>query len=184
MNNNTNVNLIVALSKNNGIGIENTIPWRISSDLKKFRHYTSPKNINHKTAVIMGKKTYYSINKPLVNRDNLILSTSLNIEETFNNKNIIKSFSKIKYIEDFIKLKQYNEVWIIGGSKIYDLFFNYNGLLKPQNLYITYIDENFKCDTFFPIIDTNVYKFVSQETHNSNGNDYDYTILDRVYTRI
>ena len=114
----------------------------------------------------------------------LILSTNLNIEETFNNKNIIKSFSKIKYIEDFIKLKQYNEVWIIGGSKIYDLFLNYNGLLKPQNLYITYINENFKCDTFFPIIDTNVYKFVSQETHNSNGNDYDYTILDRVYTRI
>lgn len=185
--NNINVNLIVAFCKNNGIGNENSIPWKISSDLKKFKKYTSPKQNMQSSAIIMGKNTYNSIKKPLVNRDNLILSSTLNIDETFDNKNIVKSFSKVEKIEDFIKLKNYDEVWIIGGSKIYDLFLNSyfnDGLLKPTNLYITYIDEDFECDTFFPAIDTNIYKFVSQETHDTNGKEYDYTILDRLYTRI
>lgn len=185
--NNINVNLIVAFCKNNGIGNENSIPWKISSDLKKFKKYTSPKQNMQSSAIIMGKNTYNSIKKPLVNRDNLILSSTLNIDETFDNKNIVKSFSKVERIEDFVKLKNYDEVWIIGGLKIYDLFLNSypnDGLLKPTNLYITYIDEEFECDTFFPAIDTNIYKFVSQETHDTNGKDYDYTILDRLYTRI
>ena len=185
--NNINVNLIVAFCKNNGIGNENNIPWKISSDLKKFKKYTSPKQNMQSSAIIMGKNTYNSIKKPLVNRDNLILSSTLNIDETFDNKNIVKSFSKVEKIEDFIKLKNYDEVWIIGGSKIYDLFLNSyhnDGLLKPTNLYITYIDEDFECDTFFPTIDTNIYKFVSQETHDTNGKEYNYTILDRLYTRI
>ena len=186
-NNNINVNLIVALCKNNGIGKKNTIPWEISSDLKKFKKYTSPKNNTQSSAIIMGKNTFTSIVKPLPNRDNLILSSTLNIDEVFDNKNIVKSFSKIESLEDFIKLKNYDEVWIIGGSKIYDLLLNnysIEGLLNPKNLYITYIDEDFECDTFFPTIDTNIYKFVSQETHNTNGKEYDYTILDRFYTRI
>ena len=185
--NNINVNLIVAFCKNNGIGNENSIPWKISSDLKKFKKYTSPKQNMQSSAIIMGKNTYNSIKKPLVNRDNLILSSTLNIDETFDNKNIVKSFSKVERIEDFVKLKNYDEVWIIGGSKIYDLFLNgyrNDGLLKPTNLYITYIDEEFECDTIFPAIDTNIYKFVSQETHDTNGKEYDYTILDRLYTRI
>ena len=185
--NNINVNLIVAFCKNNGIGNENSIPWKISSDLKKFKKYTSPKQNMQSSAIIMGKNTYNSIKKPLVNRDNLILSSTLNIDETFDNKNIVKSFSKVERIEDFVKLKNYDEVWIIGGSKIYDLFLNSyrnSGLLKPTNLYITYIDEDFECDTFFPAIDTNIYKFVSQETHDTNGKEYNYTILDRLYTRI
>ena len=185
--NNINVNLIVAFCKNNGIGNENSIPWKISSDLKKFKKYTSPKQNMQSSAIIMGKNTYNSIKKPLVNRDNLILSSTLNIDETFDNKNIVKSFSKVERIEDFVKLKNYDEVWIIGGSKIYDLFLNSyrnSGLLKPTNLYITYIDEDFECDTFFPTIDTNIYKFVSQETHDTNGKEYNYTILDRLYTRI
>lgn len=184
---NNNVNLIVAFCKNNGIGNENSIPWKISSDLKKFKKYTSPKQNIQSSAIIMGKNTYNSIKKPLVNRDNLILSSTLNIDETFDNKNIVKSFSKVERIEDFVKLKNYDEVWIIGGSKIYDLFLNSyrnDGLLKPKNLYITYIDEEFECDTFFPAIDTNIYKFVSQETHDTNGKEYDYTILDTLYTRI
>lgn len=189
MNNNNiiNINLIVAFCKNNGIGNENSIPWKISSDLKKFKKYTSPKQNMQSSAIIMGKNTYNSIKKPLVNRDNLILSSTLNIDETFDNKNIVKSFSKVERIEDFVKLKNYDEVWIIGGSKIYDLFLNSysnDGLLKPTNLYITYIDEDLECDTFFPTIDTNIYKFVSQETHDTNGKEYDYTILDRVYTKI
>jgi dihydrofolate reductase len=189
MNNNNiiNINLIVAFCKNNGIGNENSIPWKISSDLKKFKKYTSPKQNMQSSAIIMGKNTYNSIKKPLVNRDNLILSSTLNIDETFDNKNIVKSFSKVERIEDFVKLKNYDEVWIIGGSKIYDLFLNSysnDGLLKPKNLYITYIDEDLECDTFFPTIDTNIYKFVSQETHDTNGKEYDYTILDRVYTKI
>ena len=176
------VNIIVAYCKNNGIGYNNTLPWYIKSDLKKFKNLTSV----NKSAVLMGKNTYFSIKKynvnGLVNRDNLILSTSLDIDNNIDN-NIVKSFNNIEELELFIKNKHYDNLWIIGGEKIYNLFMNnYNNtLLKPHNLYITYIDKEFDCDSFFPKIDLSKYKFISQEIHNTNSEIYNYNIFNILY---
>ena len=74
---NNNINLIVAICNNNGIGYKNTLPWKIPTDLKKFKKLTQGKGNN---AIIMGKNTYESIKKSLPNRDNLILSTQLEID--------------------------------------------------------------------------------------------------------
>ncbi len=191
-----NINLIVAICNNNGIGINNTLPWKVSSDLKKFRNLTQGKGNN---AIIMGKNTWNSIgSKPLAKRDNLILSTSLEIEETFGElsngelsngeltngelatSNIVKSFKNIDDLKKFYNSKNYDELWIIGGEKVYKLFMD-NKLVN--NLYITYIDYDFECTTFFPKIDTTIYKFSSQNIHNSN-NKYDYDIFDRLYQKI
>tara|TARA_B110000444_G_C18723632_1_gene539733 strand:+ start:382 stop:987 length:606 start_codon:yes stop_codon:yes gene_type:complete len=190
-----NINIIVAYCNNNGIGFENQMPWHIKSDLKKFQKLTTGTGNN---AIIMGRNTFESIKyKPLPNRDNLILSSTLNINEQINNKhkpdnnNIIKSFLNISLLEDFLKTKTYHEIWVIGGTKIYELFLNQDisSNIKVQNIYETYIDKEFICDTFFPIIDPEKFRFISQKIHikdynleNTNYN-YDFNIFDRVYKR-
>ena len=178
---NNNINLIVAICKNNGIGYKNTLPWKISSDLKKFKKLTQGKGNN---AIIMGKNTYESIKKSLPNRDNLILSTQIEIDKIHNENKITKSFNNLNLLHDFIKLKNYDEIWIIGGSQIYDLFLNNtNEMLKVNKIYISYIDKEYDCDTFFPKINNNIYRFMSQEIHETDNDELKYTIFDRLYIR-
>ena len=183
-----NINIIVAICKNNGIGINNTLPWRVKSDMIKFKNLTIG---NNKNAIIMGKNTWTSINsKGLPNRDNLILSSTINIDTintSFNN--ISKSFNNIEKLEDFVEEKNYEEVWIMGGEKIYNYFLNeYNtkrNILKINKIVLTYIDKIFDCDTFFPDIDANKFKFISKSIHNNGVESYlyDFNIFDKVYER-
>ena len=114
------VNIIVAYCKNNGIGKDNTLLWNIKEDMAKFKRLTTD---NKNNAVIMGRKTYESLNNHngLANRDNLILSKSLQIDK-INDKNIVKTFESLQNLEAFVKSKKYDKVWIIGGEQIYKLF--------------------------------------------------------------
>jgi len=180
------VNIIVAISKNNGIGYKNTIPWYIKSDLQKFKKLTTYNSNNTNNAIIMGKNTYESINnlpiKYLSKRDNLILSSSLNIDKEINN-DIIKSFSNIELLENYIKFKKYENIWIIGGEKIYNYFLNEynNNILNINDIYITYIDKYIECDSYFPKIDTQKYKLISKNKHIYNNNNYE--IYDIIYKK-
>ncbi len=181
-----NINIIVAYCKNNGIGYKNTLPWYIKSDLIKFKLKTIG---NKNNAVIMGKNTYNSLkNKFLIDRDNLILSSSINIDEK-NKNNLIKSFSNINKLEEFIKEKNYDELWVIGGEQIYKLFMEEDKLFKINYIYVTYINKIIECDTFFPNINYSNFKFVSQEIHNTNisnnnTNLNNYIVLDIIYKSI
>ena len=112
----------------------------------------------------------------LKNRDNLILSTTLNIDESIEN-NIIKSFNNIEVLNNFLKIRKYDEVWIIGGEKIYNYFLDEHNI---NSIYTTYIDKEFECDTYFPKIDFLKYKFISQTIHKTHES-FDYQIFDRVY---
>tara|TARA_B100000900_G_scaffold166850_2_gene141646 strand:+ start:3170 stop:3727 length:558 start_codon:yes stop_codon:yes gene_type:complete len=178
-----NINIIVAMCKNNGIGYKNNLPWRISSDLKKFRKLTIG---NKKNAIIMGKNTWLSINENILpKRDNLILSSTLKID-ILNNENVAKSFSNMEELKKYIFSKDYEEVWIIGGSQIYNLFLNEDhedSNLKINKIYVTYIDKDVECDTFFPKINYNKYRFISQSIHKVEPNMYDFKIFDQVYNR-
>tara|TARA_B100000902_G_scaffold398067_1_gene463660 strand:+ start:2109 stop:2624 length:516 start_codon:yes stop_codon:yes gene_type:complete len=137
--------LIVAISKNYGIGINNTLPWNISEDLK---HFSKTTKGNGNNAIVMGKNTWNSLNgRYLKKRDNLILSTSLNIDNNSNSE-IIKSFPSIDNILDFINKKKYDDVWIIGGGTIYKTFIELNLITE---CYITFIDKLYECDSFFPM---------------------------------
>tara|TARA_B100000902_G_scaffold389513_1_gene436798 strand:- start:9966 stop:10517 length:552 start_codon:yes stop_codon:yes gene_type:complete len=176
------INIIVAFSKNRGIGINNTLPWNISSDLKKFKNLTIGDNNN---AVIMGKNTWDSIPiKYLSHRDNLILSSKLILDVKYENKNnsydIVKSFTTIDNLLDFCNNKKYDIVWIIGGSQIYNLFME-NKNICIDEIYVTYIDSDFKCDTFFPKIDVNDYSNVTQKKHSLNDSSIKYDVYDRIY---
>lgn len=172
------VNIIVAYCKNKGIGMKNELPWKIKEDLAKFRKLTIGQGNN---AVIMGKNTWQSLNLSyLKSRDNLILSTSLNIEKNIEN-NIIKSFKNYSELKNFLIEKKYDEIWIIGGEKIYDFFLNnYDAESIITKIYITYIDKEFKCDTFFPKINLNKFQFVSKEVFKTND---DFNLFNCIYER-
>lgn len=172
------VNIIVAYSKNNGIGKNNSLPWKISSDLKKFKNLTIG---NKKNAIIMGKNTYLSLNnKSLVNRDNLILSSSLKIDNINENNNITRSFKNEIELKEYLESKNYEELWVIGGENIYDLFLNKTDIYKVIKIYVTLIDEDFDCDKFFPVLDDSKYSFISKSIHLNNNNK-DYSMYDIIY---
>ena len=133
------VNIIVAHSVNKGIGKDNSLPWKISSDLKKFKNLTTG---NKNNAIIMGKNTYLSLNnRSLPNRDNLILSSSLNIDKKDENDSITRSFKNEINLKEFLDNKNYDELWVIGGANIYDLFLNKTNIFVVKNIYVTLIDE-------------------------------------------
>jgi dihydrofolate reductase len=169
------VNVIVAHCKNGGIGINNTLPWKISSDLKKFKKITLG---NKNNAVVMGKNTWISLrNNALPMRDNLILSTSLDIDIVEPSGYITKSFNNELLLKEFVNKKNYQELWIIGGENIYDLFLNKTNIFEINRIVVTFIDEYVECDKFFPKIDTNKYSFISKSTHPTKQ----YNVYDILY---
>jgi len=181
----TKINIIVAICKNNGIGINNKLPWHYTSDLKKFKSLTTG---NKKNAVIMGKNTYQSLNKKLSNRDNLILSKSLIIDEKTDNC-LLKSFNNLDSLLNFTKTKNYENIWVIGGNEIYKLFLNKN---IADTIYLTYINELYECDTFFPKINLKNFKLIKNSIQY-NENDFfkdldlyynNYKIYDKLYVKI
>lgn len=140
-------NMIVAYDLDNGIGKNNKLPWHFSEDLKRFSKLTCGQGNN---AIIMGKNTWESIpKKPLPKRDNLILSTTLNIEEGSPHNTYVKTFSNIDDINKFCEEQKYDTVWIIGGSKIYEQYLEYN---KLNWIYVTQINKKYDCDVYFPDI--------------------------------
>lgn len=141
--------LIVAMCNTRGIGLKNKLPWRIKEDLQFFSKMTKGSGNN---AIIMGKNTWLSLNsKCLPERDNLILSTSISNDNTCINNLDTYIFNNINSILDHCNKKKYDDVWIIGGSSIYKQFLNTDII---SDCYITYIDKEYECDTFFPELDT------------------------------
>lgn len=127
------ISLIAAISHNNQIGLNNKMPWHIKEDLLYFKTITS----GH--TVIMGRKTFESIGKPLPHRKNIILTKNHSL--TIPNVRIICSVSEIL---DLIS-REKEEVFIIGGGEIYNLFLPY-----ADKLYLTLLDLDIEGDTDFP----------------------------------
>lgn len=131
--------IIVAACKNMGIGFQNKLPWYLKSDLVKFKNLTIG---NANNAVIMGSNTWHSLPKqPLPNRFNCILSSSLDI----NNHNS-KSFNNVDSLLKFTNSNNFDDIWVIGGEKIYNLFMEKD---LVDTIYLTKIYENYICDTYF-----------------------------------
>lgn len=138
-------NLIVAYDSDFGIGKDNKLPWYFPEDLKYFSELTKG---NGNNAIIMGKNTWNSLpKKPLPKRDNLILSTTLDISENTAKNNLVKTFKNIDSIEEHCLNTNYDDIWIIGGSEIYNLFIKKD---KIKYIYATIINKKYNCDTFFP----------------------------------
>jgi len=162
-------NIIVAICNKHGIGMNNKLPWHISSDLKRFSKLTKG---NGNNAIVMGKNTWNSLpKKPLPKRDNLILSTTLQINETDKNNNKIKTFSNLNDLYSFCNNNKYDTVWFIGGEQIYKTVINMDII---NNIFITEIDKDFTCDTFFPKLPDDYLIIKNEKIWEHKYNTYYY----------
>ncbi len=156
------LSIIVAMSSNRVIGVNNSLPWHLSEDLKHFKTLTTGHTI------IMGRKTYESIGKPLPNRRNIVISRNLNA--FYGGVEVVHS------LEDaFSTSSNDEEVFIIGGSNIYE-----QSLHLVEHLYITEIKKAFEGDAFFPEIDKSLWIESARETHtSSDGLEFSFVSLQK-----
>lgn len=155
------LSFIVAASDNNAIGVKNELPWRLPEDLKFFKRTTLGK------PVIMGRKTYESLGKPLPGRLNIVLSQTGNIELPEGVLLFDSLAEAIERVED----EDVEEAFIIGGGKIFDLSMPY-----VDRMYITRVHATIdNADAFFPKIDHSHWKMVWEEKHTKDEkHQYDY----------
>ncbi|MDR1975422.1 MAG: dihydrofolate reductase [Campylobacteraceae bacterium] len=127
------LSIIVAVGKSWQIGLDNKLLWHIPEDLKLFKEIT----LGHH--LIMGRKTYESIGKPLPNRTSIVLSKSdINIENAFTCKSLEEAIA-------LCKKRSESEAFIIGGAQVYA-----QALPLADRLYLSTVDYNGKADVFFP----------------------------------
>jgi dihydrofolate reductase len=153
--------LIAAMCQDGGIGYEGQLPWPHSkTDMAHFAKRTTGAGNN---AVIMGRSTWFSIPvRPLRRRANLILSTKA--EHAAESQE--HWFSSIPALFAHLESANYDEVWIIGGARIYEQFLTMhaNNEIAIDEICITKMEGNYECDTFFPLhyVDENM----NVNTHN------------------
>ncbi len=156
------VSIIVALAKNHVIGKDNQIPWHIPADLQYFKKITLGK------PMIMGRKNYESIGRPLPGRKNIILTRDKNFSAE--GCTIVHSKEEAVAATDGAA-----EIMIIGGGAIYEMFMD-----DADMLYLTEIDSEVDGDVFFPEYDKSQWKEVSREAGENNmGWSYDYVVYSR-----
>ena len=153
------INIIVAYDKNLAIGKDNTLVWRQSADLKRFKELTTG------NTVVMGRKTFESIGKPLPNRRNIVITRQdIQIEGV----EIIKSIEEIKNIEE--------DIFIIGGGEIYK-----SCLIFADRIFATEIDCEIEADTWFVDVDMSEWVVESKSEHKSDEkNQYDYSFINLI----
>ncbi|WP_423063146.1 type 3 dihydrofolate reductase [Candidiatus Paracoxiella cheracis] len=154
------ISLIAAMDKNRIIGNDNRLPWHLPADLKHFKAITLNKPI------IMGRKTFDSIGKPLPQRRNMVISRQKKLN--------LPGCEVFSSLSDAIKAVDTNEeVMMIGGESIFR-----ESLSLADRLYLTIIDHEFEGDTVFPQWDKKAWKIISSETHQSDErNRYGYTFI-------
>ena len=154
------ISLIWAMDNNRLIGANNQMPWSISdlpADMAWFRQHTLGK------AVLMGRKTFESIGKPLPKRRNIVLSRQKDL--------CIDGCEVIHSLDDAVKMFQNEELMVMGGAEIYKLAVPY-----ADKLYCTQIDHAFEGDTWSPELDLNQWQQNFSEKHDADEkNTYPYT---------
>lgn len=160
-NSSTHLTIIVAAAENNAIGKDNKLIWHLSDDLKRFKALT---NGHH---IIMGRKTFESFPKPLPNRTHIVITRQDNYPAP-------DGVIVVNTLEDAIDASKNDEQpFIIGGGEIYK-----QAMSIADKIEITRVHENFEADTFFPEIDTNIWKETSKTFHKKDEkNEYDYSFI-------
>ena len=139
--------IVVAMARNNAIGKDNQLLWHITEDLKFF------KSLTQGGTVIMGRKTYESIGRPLPNRRNIVVSRSVN--------QLDDRVELYRSLEEALAAAESDEkVFIIGGGEIYR-----QSLSIVDTLYITHVDYPYEADTFFPEVNYGEWNEVERVDH-------------------
>lgn len=159
------ISIIAALAENRVIGINNTLPWRLPNDLKHFRRLTT----GH--AIIMGRKNYESIGKPLPERTNIIITR--NRDYRADGCLIAHSLD-----EAMALAKNDPEIFVIGGAEIYR-----TALARSDRLYLTRVHATIAGDTYFPEFDETEWQEISRERHAADERhafDYSFVVFERI----
>jgi len=158
------ISSIVAIGENNAIGKNNQLLWRIPADLKHFKEITT----GH--TVIMGRKTFDSVGKPLPNRRNIIITRRTGLE--------IPGAEVVNTLDEALSLCDDNEeVFIVGGAEIYKMAMD-----VTDKIYLTVVKGTFDADTYFPAIDPDKWMETDQisfEPDEKNPWAYTFSTLIR-----
>ncbi|MHB1146155.1 MAG: dihydrofolate reductase [Lutibacter sp.] len=160
------VTIIAAIATDNALGKDNQLIWHLPADLNRFKKTT----LNH--VVIMGRKTFESLGKPLPNRTNILITRDKNYKaEGCVVVNSVKEALDTAAKED-------ENPFILGGAEIYK-----QAMPFTDKLDITLIHHKFKADVFFPEIDKTIWKETSREDFKAdekNKYDYSFVTFDRI----
>lgn len=159
------ISLIVAMDRGGLIGRDNSLPWRLSADLKHFRKTTMGKPI------IMGRRTHESIGRPLPGRQNIVITTDPHYQAT--GCDVVHSPQQA-----LSQVPDAQEVMVMGGASLYREF-----LPMADRLYITRVEANLTGDTYFPEWSPAAWQCRDSEVHTADeNNDYDYCfeVFERV----
>ncbi|MCX2480144.1 dihydrofolate reductase [Pedobacter sp. MC2016-15] len=158
------ISIMVAIAEDGAIGKNNQLLWHLPADLKHFKQTTS----GH--TVIMGRKTYDSVGKPLPNRRNIVISRNASLE--------IPGVELVTDLESAIALCDENEeVFIVGGAQIYRM-----AMGITDKIYLTVVKGTFDADTYFPPIDPKFWEEtdkISFEADEKNAWPYTFSTLLR-----
>jgi len=159
------ISIIAAMADNRVIGIDNQLPWNLPADMKWFRQNTMGKPI------LMGRKTYDSIGRPLPKRRNIVISRDESLK--------IEGCEVVSSAEDAFQLCSTEaEVMIIGGASFYE-----QTLPQADRLYLTLVHSEIDGDACFPEIDFNQWQKLERIDHQAdevNAFDYSFLILERI----
>ena len=156
--------MIWAMADNRVIGRDNKLPWHLPNDLKYFKRLTTGK------PVIMGRKTYDSIGKPLPNRTNIIITRDQSFKAE-GIKVVHTLDAAIELAEAECLISGAEEVIVMGGAEIYKL-----ALPAADRLYITFVHADVEGDAYFPEFELDAYTEIGREDFAADGpNPYNYS---------
>ncbi|WP_417790165.1 dihydrofolate reductase [Terasakiella pusilla] len=164
------VSMIVAVGENGAIGKENKMLWHIPEDFKYFKETTMGK------PMIMGRKTFDSIGRPLPGRLTIVITRDENW-----------SYDGVKVVHDLdsalaaafaeAEAKNAEEVMVVGGAQIYQ-----QAMERTDRIYYTEVHQSYECDARFPALDKAIWQEVSREDHQAKIDgkpDYSFVVFDR-----
>jgi len=150
--------LVVAIDANNGIGIDNKLPWHLPEDLAHFKRVTLGRPI------VMGRKTFDSIGRALPGRRNIVITRN----SGWSHAGVETAAS----LEAAVALLDGERASIIGGAQVFA-----EALAVADEMIVTHIDHAFACDTFFPAIDPAVWLETARERHHADTIGCDYAFV-------
>ncbi len=160
------LSMIVAVAENGVIGRNNALPWYLPNDLKYFKQTTMGK------PVIMGRKTYESIGKPLPGRTNIVITRQADYQPE--GVKVVNSVEAARELAESVCLIDgQKEAMIMGGAEIYTL-----ALPHTDRLYLTEVHADVEGDAFFPEYDKSLWQEVAREDFAAEGpNPYNYSFV-------
>jgi dihydrofolate reductase len=156
------ISFVVAMDENRAIGKDNDLPWYLPNDLKHFKNVTMGKPI------VMGRKTYESIGKPLPGRENIVVTRDEHYQA--------EGTTVVHSVDEVLK-KEAEELSVIGGTEIFKLF-----MPVADRLYVTEIHHTFDADTYFPEINRDEWREVSREpgiVDEKNKYPHDFVVYEK-----